>query len=160
MITTLTVEASNSSDWERVELELLFDIARTFDKHVELRTALGPLLSLLEIRAGLTWGMVTFLDRSSGLLKIEEVYGFSSEEKKRGLYRLGEGLVGLVFESGQAIMVPDISKETRFSTGQRTEPERIWWGSRITVCLSYQVAGLSVRLVQNAEFSLIPITRV
>ncbi|MDR1029881.1 MAG: sigma 54-interacting transcriptional regulator [Treponema sp.] len=114
MITTLTVEVSNSSDWERAELELLFDIARTFDKYVELRAALGPLLSFLEIRAGLTWGMVTLLDRASGLLKIEEAYGLSSEEKKRGLYRLGEGLVGRVFESGQAIIIPDLSKETRF----------------------------------------------
>jgi Nif-specific regulatory protein len=99
---------------ERVELELLFDIARTLDKHVELRTALGPILSLLEVRAGLTWGMVTLLDRATGLLKIEEAYGLSPEEKGRGIYRLGEGLVGRVFESGIAITVPDLSKSTRF----------------------------------------------
>jgi Nif-specific regulatory protein len=99
---------------ELEELELLFDIARTFDKHVELRTALGPLLSLLEVRAGLTWGMVTLLDRATGVLKIEEAYGLGAEEKERGVYRLGEGLVGRVFESGIAVTVPDLSKETRF----------------------------------------------
>ncbi|MDR1986267.1 MAG: sigma 54-interacting transcriptional regulator [Treponema sp.] len=112
----LQSEASQAgtADWERAELELLFDIARTFDKYVELRSALGPLLSLLEIRAGLTWGMVTLLDRSTGLLKIEEAYGLSPEEKERGRYRLGEGLVGRVFESGQAVMVQDLSQEPRF----------------------------------------------
>jgi Nif-specific regulatory protein len=99
---------------ERAEYELLFDIARTFDKHVELRTALGPLLSLLEIRAGLGWGMVTLLDRSTGLLKIEEAFGLSPEEKERGVYRLGEGLVGRVFETGFAVTVPDLSRETHF----------------------------------------------
>jgi Nif-specific regulatory protein len=99
---------------ERAEFELLFDIARTFDKHVELRTALGPLLSLLEIRAGLHWGMVTLLDRAAGLLKIEEAVGLTSEEKERGIYRLGEGLVGLVFENGLPLTVPDLSKDTRF----------------------------------------------
>jgi Nif-specific regulatory protein len=99
---------------ERAELELLLDIVRTFDKHVELKAALGPLLSLLELRAGLTWGMVTLLDRSTGLLKIEEAYGLSPEEKARGLYRLGEGLVGRVFESGISVTVPDLSKETHF----------------------------------------------
>jgi Nif-specific regulatory protein len=99
---------------ERAELELLFDIARTLDKHVELRTALGPILSLLEVRAGLTWGMVTLLDRATGLLKIEEAYGLSPEEKGRGIYRLGEGLIGRVFESGIAITVPDLSKNARF----------------------------------------------
>jgi Nif-specific regulatory protein len=99
---------------ELAELELLFDIARTFDKYVELQAALGPLLSLLELRAGLTWGMVTLLDRATGLLKIEEACGLTHEEKQRGIYRLGEGLVGRVFESGQAITVPDLSKESRF----------------------------------------------
>lgn len=96
------------------ELELLFDIARTLDRHVELRAALGPVLSILEVRAGLRRGMVTLLDRSSGLLKIEEAYGLSPEEKERGVYRLGEGLVGKVFESGQALTVNDLSKESRF----------------------------------------------
>ncbi|MDR0645226.1 MAG: sigma 54-interacting transcriptional regulator [Treponema sp.] len=98
----------------KAELELLFDIARTFDKYVELRTALGPLLSLLETRAGLTWGMVTLLDRSTGLLKIEEAYGLSLKEKSRGRYRLGEGLVGRVFESGLPITVEDLSQDSRF----------------------------------------------
>jgi Nif-specific regulatory protein len=104
----------SNSDRERMELELLFDIARTFDKYVELKTALGPLLSLLEIRAGLGRGMVTLLDRSTGLLKIEEAFGLSTGEKARGLYRLGEGLVGRVFETGNPITVPDLSRESRF----------------------------------------------
>ncbi|MDR1058021.1 MAG: sigma 54-interacting transcriptional regulator, partial [Treponema sp.] len=99
---------------EKEELEFLFDVARTLDKHVELRTALGPLLTLLETRAGLTWGMVTLLDRTTGMLKIEEAYGLSPEEKTRGLYRLGEGLVGRVFESGMPITAPDLARETRF----------------------------------------------
>ncbi|MDR1142810.1 MAG: sigma 54-interacting transcriptional regulator [Spirochaetaceae bacterium] len=105
---------------DRAELELLFDIVRTFDKHVELREALGPLLSLLELRAGLTWGMVTLLDRPRGLLKIEEACGLTPEEKGRGLYRLGEGLVGRVFESDIAVTVPDLSRETRFLNRAKT----------------------------------------
>ncbi|MDR1929561.1 MAG: sigma 54-interacting transcriptional regulator [Treponema sp.] len=107
-------------DRERAELELLFDIVRTFDKHVELKAALGPLLLLLELRADLTWGMVTLLDRSTGLLKIEEAYGLTPEEKARGQYRLGEGLVGRVFESGISVTVPDLSKETHFLNRAKT----------------------------------------
>ncbi|MDR1108537.1 MAG: sigma 54-interacting transcriptional regulator [Spirochaetaceae bacterium] len=99
---------------KQAEWELLFDITRTLDKHLELPSALGPVLSLLEIRAGLTWGMATLLDRSTGLLRIEAARGLTPEEKERGSYRLGEGLAGRVFESGLAITVPDLSKESRF----------------------------------------------
>ena len=113
-ITTENVFEREGPERERAELELLLDIVRTFDRHVELRDALGPLLSLLELRAGLTWGMVTLLDRSTGLLKIEEAYGLLPEEKERGRYRLGEGLVGRVFESGASVTVPDLSREPRF----------------------------------------------
>jgi len=99
---------------ERDELLLLLDITRTLDKHVELRSSLGPLLSLLEMRTSLARGMVTLLDRASGLLKIEEAPGLTEEEKERGKYRMGEGLVGKVFETGIPIVVPDLSKENRF----------------------------------------------
>jgi len=99
---------------EREELELLFDIVRALDKQVDLRRALGPVLNLLETRAGLTWGMVTLLDRASGTLRVEEAYGLTAVEKARGVYRLGEGLVGRVFETGIGLTVPDISREERF----------------------------------------------
>lgn len=99
---------------ELEELGLLFDVARALDRHVELREALAPLLDLLETRAGLARGMVTLLDRAAGVLKIEEAHGLLPEEKVRGRYRLGEGLVGRVFESGEALVVPDLSEEPRF----------------------------------------------
>ncbi|GMO28749.1 MAG: sigma-54-dependent Fis family transcriptional regulator [Termitinemataceae bacterium] len=96
------------------EIELLFEIVRTLDKHVDLRTSLGPVLSILELRAQLKRGMITLLNRTTGLLKIEEAYGLTAEEKERGVYRLGEGFVGRVFESGLAICVPDLSNEPHF----------------------------------------------
>jgi Nif-specific regulatory protein len=105
---------TEKQDSDMRELELLFDIARTLDKYVELRSALGPVLSILEVRASLKYGMITLLNRGSGMLKIEEAYGLTAEEKERGVYRLGEGLVGRVFETGMAISVIDLSKEERF----------------------------------------------
>lgn len=105
------------------ELELLFDIARTLDKHVDLRAALGPVLSILEVRALLKRGMITLLNRANGLLKIEEADGLTHEEKERGVYRLGEGLVGRVFESGNSISVPDLSKETHFLNRAKNRSE-------------------------------------
>lgn len=120
---TETSARNHNDDGQREleELSLLFDIARTLDKHVELREALGPLLDFLENRAGLQRGVVTLLDRAEGVLRIEEAHGFSPEEKARGRFRLGEGLIGKVFESGLPIQVPDLSLEPRFlnRTGDR-----------------------------------------
>jgi Nif-specific regulatory protein len=110
---------------ELEELSLLFDIARTLAKHVELREALGPLLDYLENRAGLKRGIVTLLDRADGMLRIEEAHGLSSDEKSRGRFRLGEGLIGRVFESGLPVQVPDLSLDSRFlnRTGERSTDE-------------------------------------
>jgi len=112
---------SDEGNQELEELSLLFDIARTLDKHVELREALGPLLDFLESRAGLQRGVVTLLDRADGTLRIEEAHGLSPDEKLRGRFRLGEGLIGRVFESGLPVQVPDLSLEPRFlnRTGER-----------------------------------------
>ncbi|TCW60265.1 sigma 54-interacting transcriptional regulator [Treponema sp. J25] len=95
-------------------LRILFDLARVMDKQVELRGALTQVLSMIDVRLGLNRGMVTLLDRKSGLLVIEEALGFTPEEKERGRYRLGEGLVGTVFETACKIVVPDLAQESRF----------------------------------------------
>ncbi len=122
-----TSEVHHTDDGQRelAELSLLFDIARTLDKHVELREALGPLLDFLENRAGLKRGIVTLLDRADGMLRIEEAHGLSPDEKLRGRFRLGEGLIGRVFESGLPIQVPDLSRDSRFlnRTGERPADE-------------------------------------
>jgi Nif-specific regulatory protein len=68
----------------------------------------------MEFRAGLNRGMVTLLDRATGVLKVEEAFGLNAEEKRRGVYRLGEGLVGRVFETGSPIVVPNLAAEPRF----------------------------------------------
>ncbi|MCL2318779.1 MAG: sigma 54-interacting transcriptional regulator [Treponema sp.] len=97
----------SAREWETEELSLLFDVTRIFDKHADLSSALGPVLELLESRTGLSRGMVTLLDTSTGLLKIEEASGLSPDEKSRKSFRLGEGIPGRVFETGMPLAAPD-----------------------------------------------------
>jgi len=99
---------------EREELELLFEISRIFNKHVDIRSALGPVLSLLETQAGLKNGVVALLDKSSGMLKVEEASGSAPKEKAGGFFRLGEDHAGRVFETGMPLTVPDASGLTFF----------------------------------------------
>jgi len=125
----LNDQTTNDPRREFEELSLLFEISRILDRHADLRGALEPLLGLLETRAGLTRGVITLLDRSVGMLRIEEARGLTDAEKRRGLYRLGEGLIGRVFESGNPLQVPDLSAEPRFlnraGNRQREDLERV-----------------------------------
>ncbi|MDR1232370.1 MAG: sigma 54-interacting transcriptional regulator, partial [Spirochaetaceae bacterium] len=140
----MMVEALADGDRKEKELETLLEIARTFDKHAELRNALAPMLSILELQAGLSWGMVTLLSRETGLLKIEEADGLTPEEKERGVYRLGEGLVGRVFETGLPVTVSDLSRESRFLNRAKNRTEDDMAGKTyycVPVCSGGAVIG-------------------
>lgn len=64
----------------------------------------------------------TFTLRRADVFEIVASHGLSEEERKRGRYRLGEGITGIVAESGRPQIVPDISRDKRFRniTGSRT----------------------------------------
>ncbi len=99
-------------DDELARLRLLLELSRTLDRNADLRGALRPLLSTLEA-AGLARGMVTLLEHETGMLRVEEALGLDEEGRARGRYRLGEGLIGRVFETGEPVYVPDLGREAR-----------------------------------------------
>ncbi|OHD15615.1 MAG: sigma-54-dependent Fis family transcriptional regulator [Spirochaetes bacterium GWB1_59_5] len=105
-----SIDSKNEAD----ELSFLLDLSRILDRSADLRSFLSPLLEMLDTRAGLSRGIVTLIDHSVGMLKIEDARGLTEDEKRQGVYRLGEGLVGRVFESCNPIKVPDLFKEPRF----------------------------------------------
>jgi Nif-specific regulatory protein len=87
--------------------------------------------------------MVTLLDRGTGLLRIEEAHGLSPEEKQRGVYRLGEGLVGRVFESGAPVSVSDLSLEARFLNRAKNRSVKDMEGLSY-YCVPIRTAGTTV----------------
>ncbi len=115
----------NTESREIRELKLLFDISRTMDKHTDIKGALGAAFNLLETRLDLLRGMLTLVDKSSGLLRIAEALGVKPEILSSVSYRMGEGLVGRVFESARPLVVPDLSRDNRFlnKTKSRSKAE-------------------------------------
>jgi len=57
------------------------------------------------------------------VIRIKVAHGLSEESKERGRYRIGEGITGLVVQSGKEIVVPDISKDPRFLHKIRSRKE-------------------------------------
>jgi len=98
---------------EARKLATLLDVSQALGGHVSLAGALSAMLVTLARRCGAVRGAVSLLDDSSGELEIRASFGLShSGERTR--YHLGEGITGTVADSGEPIVVPEISRDPRF----------------------------------------------
>ncbi|WP_147820745.1 sigma 54-interacting transcriptional regulator [Salidesulfovibrio onnuriiensis] len=99
----------------------LLAICQIIDKALDLESALESVLRVLSEELSMKRATVTLLDDGRNTLNINASYGLTPEEKRRGVYSLGEGVTGAIFQSGEPYFVPDISKEPLFlnKTGTR-----------------------------------------
>ena len=112
---------SNSQSRSLEEVALLYRIGQTLDRSMDLRQVAGPLLQALADQMGMTRGTLTLLNRQTGQILIEAAHGLSPEQVRRGQYRLGEGVTGMVVQTGRPMVVPRVSHEPLFldRTGSR-----------------------------------------
>ncbi len=96
------------------ELSLLFDISQNLDSSLDLRDTLGPVLEIIAKYKGILRGSLTLLNRESGEISIEAAYGLSASQQRRGRYRVGEGIIGQVFETGKPAIIPKVAEEPRY----------------------------------------------
>jgi len=88
--------------------------------------------------------VLTVIDQETGAMFIENSWGLSEEERRRGVYRVGDGVTGRVAQSGESVVVPRISDEPEFlnRTGARSDNDR---ESLAFICvpikLGYEVLG-------------------
>ncbi|MGD0999467.1 MAG: sigma 54-interacting transcriptional regulator [Candidatus Brocadiia bacterium] len=108
------------------ELSLLFEISQTLDGTIDIRAAVHPVLDAMARHMGMLRGTLTLLNRGTGELYIEAAHGLTASQRKRGIYRRGEGVTGKVVETGRAAIVPRISQEPLFlnRTGARSRLQK------------------------------------
>jgi Nif-specific regulatory protein len=109
-----TVSTKPTVDEKIQELQLLFDISQTLDSSMDLRDTLGPVMKIIAKYKGIVRGSLTLLNRESAEISIEAAYGLSASQQRRGRYRVGEGIIGQVFETGKPAVIPKVSAEPRF----------------------------------------------
>ena len=104
------------------ELTLLFEISQILDRSLDLDSVISPVLEAIAEHMDMHRGTVTLLNRQTKEIRISAAYGLTGEEQSRGRYRMGEGITGRVIESGEPIVVPDITEEPEFldKTGARS----------------------------------------
>ena len=95
-------------------LSLLFHVSKVVAKSSDLEEAVIQVMDELATKFGILQAFLTVLNRNSSRIGIEVAYGLTQEQKERGEYKIGEGIIGEVVKSGEAVIVPHISDETRY----------------------------------------------
>ncbi len=96
------------------ELSLLWEVSRVLEQGNDVKKIGMPILRALDKFMGMSRGFITLLNRETGEIFIEAAHGLSKAQKERGKYKIGEGVVGKVVETGRPMIVPKISDEPLF----------------------------------------------
>jgi len=97
---------------------LSVSLVRTDDMRAALRNGLIRLAEDM----GYSIASITILNRRTGEIFMHDAFGLSAESVAKGRYRMGEGVVGRVIATGEAVVIPRIAGEQSFL--DRTESRR------------------------------------
>jgi Nif-specific regulatory protein len=85
-------------------------ISHSQDIYKDLERVLEELCEYLNAQ----YSIITIVDRNCDRIMINSAYGLTEEEKKKGIYKVGEGVIGEVVGAEQPVVIPDISKSNKF----------------------------------------------
>jgi len=103
------------------QLTTLYEIGKTLSSTLDLDELLKKALELLKDRWGYALCGIFFLDREKDELFIKHVIGRDPEGVKDMRFRVGvDGIVGRVAKTGEALCIPDVSKDPRYIPGSPT----------------------------------------
>jgi Nif-specific regulatory protein len=129
-------------DVSRLELKVLYEIARIIGQSLDLDQTLGDILRIFSDTLSMKRATVVLLDEETGLLTIRASHGLRAEERARGVYGITEGVTGRIFQSGQPMVVPDVAREPLFL--DRTGARRLEGGRVSFIGVPILIAGQPV----------------
>ncbi len=126
------------------EIIVLREISSAIVHERNPQRLLSETLAVLNRQMGMLRGTIALLHE--GTLTIEASHGLDETARKLGRYRLGEGITGLVAETGKPEIVPDIRADKRFlnRTGARGSDEQVAFICVPLVCRDQVVGTLSI----------------
>ena len=99
----------------QAELETLYLVSKVLSKSIDLEQTLAEVLKLLHNQGRLFNGMVSLLDEDTKALKVYAVHDSDGVvPMKSVLYQPGEGLVGIIMDRSESIVVERLADEPRF----------------------------------------------
>lgn len=114
-------------------------IAHSDDIYKDLESLLKELCQFLEAQ----YSMITIVDRNNEQILISSAHGLTPEEKRRGVYKIGEGIIGEVVRTEKPIVIPDVSKSDKFlnKTGLKLKDNQIMAFLCVPIIIKNEITG-------------------
>ena len=97
-----------------VELITVYEISRILCASLDIDRTFRAALNVLAAQMELTRAMIVMVDADENLLTVHSSTGLSREQEARGRWQSGEGVIGHVYASGMAAVVPDVAQAPEF----------------------------------------------
>ena len=141
------LETENRALRERVaELHTFLNLSKTLSATLNMEELFRLALHLIGRSLHVDAYSQMLLDEAGERLVVKAAFGLPEDGALGQTLRLGEGISGLVAQTGQALLVPDVSAEPRFL---EQESFRLQRGSFI--CVPLRIKGREVIGVLNAQ---------
>jgi GAF domain-containing protein/nitrogen-specific signal transduction histidine kinase len=122
------IERTSQLQHEQQNTETLLHILTEVSSSLDLDRALNRTLSLLNDAIGAEQGTIMLLNVEDGLLHYRAGYGYLSEQpvpgKREDSLRVGEGLAGWVVQRREAVLIPDLHRDSRWTQSAANREHR------------------------------------
>jgi Nif-specific regulatory protein len=102
------------------KLSLLYQVSDIVARSSDVEEALIQVMDGMADKFDILQAFLTVLNRNSAKIYIEVAYGLTQEQKERGEYKIGEGIIGEVVKTGEPVIIPHISDEPRYLNKTRS----------------------------------------
>jgi len=97
------------------DLSVLYNINQVISSTIELKDLFNVVTNVVAETFGYKEFAILILDEEKNTLRVIASYGFQQDEKIMGMeFKLGEGVSGIVAESGRRILIKDTRKDSRY----------------------------------------------
>jgi len=140
------------------KITLFYEISKALSESLDLERSLYNVLNILAEYMDMVRGTVSLLNPLRNEINIEVAHGISKSAMRKGKYKLGEGIIGKVIQTGKAVSIPKISEEPQFL--DRTDTRKTKINEELSfICVPVKkgkqvIGAISVDKLYQASYSL------
>ena len=131
---------------------LLLQIVTILERHSGLEAMFKAMMNTISDTIGIKRGMLVLLDQDDQL-KVSASHNLSQEAIQRGVYQIGEGIIGKVYKTGESIFIKDIAESKDFLNKMKIRRGRGEKFSFFAVPIHYENKTVGVLSVEKGFIS-------